>query len=275
MGNGNITGEIAQLYLAAGLSVLPADLKRKFPALKQWKEYQERLPYENEVGAWFANNHDALCIVTGRVSGNLELIDFDHGGELFGAWMSNVSNLAPGLTDRLLIETSQSGGWHVVYRCESEVGKNMKLAQGERNGNVITLIETRGNGGIFLCSPSTGYELMQGDFSNIPMLNQDERESLLQAARELNEAVKEEKKPDEITKDDGTFELRPGDDYNNRCDLKELLLKHGWTYIYSSKGNDYYRRPGKDSGSCSASLKDNVFYVFSSNAEECRMDYRR
>ena len=267
MGNGNITGEIAQLYLAAGLSVLPADLKRKFPALKQWKEYQERLPYENEVGAWFANNHDALCIVTGRVSGNLELIDFDHGGELFGAWMSNVSNLAPGLTDRLLIETSQSGGWHVVYRCESEVGKNMKLAQGERNGNVITLIETRGNGGIFLCSPSTGYELMQGDFSNIPMLNQDERESLLQAARELNEAVKEEKKPDEITKDDGTFELRPGDDYNNRCDLKELLLKHGWTYIYSSKGNDYYRRPGKDSGSCSASLKDNVFYVFSSNAQ--------
>jgi hypothetical protein len=37
-------------------------------------------------------------------------------------------------------------------------------------------------------------------------------------------------------------------------------------YLYSKGGNDYFRRPGKNSGGCSASLKDRTFFVFSSNA---------
>lgn len=73
----------ANIYQRAGLSVLPARLAEKRPALAGWKDYQSRLPTEAEVAAWFANRQDALCLVTGAVSGNLELIDFDNGGELF------------------------------------------------------------------------------------------------------------------------------------------------------------------------------------------------
>jgi len=57
---------------------------------------------------------------------------------------------------------------------------------------------------------------------------------------------------------------RPGDDFNDRGDVRDLLVRHGWTLARSGE-NEYWRRPGKDSGS-SATLKDRVFYVFSSNA---------
>src|ERR1051325_6382399 len=121
--------ETAILYQRAGLSVLPARLAEKRPALPGWKEYQSRLPTEAEVTAWFANAHDALCLVTGAISGNLELIDFDNGGELFDRWAQLVETEAPGLLARLVIERSQSGGRHVVYRCAAPVCGSIHLAQ--------------------------------------------------------------------------------------------------------------------------------------------------
>ena len=65
-------------YLRAGLSALPANRAQKRPCLPRWSEFQTRLPTEPEVGHWFANKCDAICIVCGEVSGNLEVIDFDN-----------------------------------------------------------------------------------------------------------------------------------------------------------------------------------------------------
>ena len=73
----------ALFYLKTGLSVLPAKRESKRPAIGGWKTYQDRLPSQMEVETWFANAHDALCLVCGKVSGNLEVIDFDNHGELF------------------------------------------------------------------------------------------------------------------------------------------------------------------------------------------------
>ena len=182
-----ISLETAQRYLHAKLSVLPAHRINKFPAIKSWKVYQQRLPTEAEVTAQFSNHHEAVCIIAGKVSGNLEIIDFDNGGELFERWSSIIEERVPNLMDRLVIENTPSGGWHVIYRCEGEVSGNMKLAQGQRNGKLTTLIETRGNGGLFLCAPTPGYELLQGDLAALPTLTEAERETLLQSAWELNE----------------------------------------------------------------------------------------
>ncbi|MBA2480451.1 MAG: AAA family ATPase [Planctomycetes bacterium] len=57
---------------------------------------------------------------------------------------------------------------------------------------------------------------------------------------------------------------RPGDDFNRRCDLADLLQRHGWSLDRDGE-NQHWRRPGKTSGT-SATLKERVFYVFSSNA---------
>ncbi|HMO94289.1 MAG TPA: bifunctional DNA primase/polymerase [Pirellulaceae bacterium] len=269
-------------YLSRGLSVLPALVDEKRPALAGWKQYQNRLPTEKQVGAWFADA-TGLCLLTGSISGNLEMIDFDHEGELFENWCSLVETDLPGLLGRLVIERSQSGGRHVIYRNEGAVSGNRKLAQrlmevessepvliaGKRyvprriDGKQIvtfTLIETRGEGGLFLCAPSPGYQIEQGSLTDIPTISESERSVLIEAACSLNESLpKVSQIPKTILSD-----RRPGDEYNESGDIRELLTRHGWEQIRGGE-NEHWRRPGKSVG-CSATLRDRVFYVFSSNA---------
>ena len=170
-------------YLAAGLSVLPARKKEKCPVFK-WKEYQEHVPTEHAVKTWFADDHDAICIVCGKVSGNLEVIDFDNHGELFPKWKEAIP---ADLFGKLVVERTPSGGYHVAYRCANEVSPNLKLAQGKRDGRIVTLIETCGTGGLVLCSPTDGYEFVQGTYEALPRLTKEEQEILLYAAWNLRE----------------------------------------------------------------------------------------
>jgi hypothetical protein len=66
--------------------------------------------------------------------------------------------------------------------------------------------------------------------------------------------------------------LRPGDDYNQNADIRPLLEQHGWTYLHTANdGNEHWCRPGKDEGT-SATLKERVFWVFSSNAPPFQAD---
>jgi hypothetical protein len=276
--------DAARAYQAARLAVLPALFPAKRPAISGWKEYQTRLPTSDEVAAWFANPHDACCIICGAVSGNSELTDFDCAGESFAAWSKLVTAEAPGLLDRLVVETSPSGGWHVVYRCVEPVCGNLKLAsrredlpgpepvvrfgktykpRKDRDGHwhiTLVLIETRGEGGLFLCAPSPGYQLVQGAFTALPVLTTAERDVLLRCAWALNAVLPEPLDPQPAT-DDGQ---RPGDDFNRRADLAALLTHHGWS-LSRDGPNQHWSRPGKTSGT-SATLKDGAFYVFTSNA---------
>ena len=174
----------ANAYLAAGLCVLPAIRAEKRPVVGQWKRYRIRLPTEAELSAWFDNGPDAVCIVCGAVSGNAEMIDFDAGGELFDAWARRIP---ADLLARLVVETTQRGGRHVFYRCKAPVCGNMKLAQRREGDKTVTLIETRGEGGLFLCAPTAGYAAIQGDLRTPPVLTEADRDALLTAAWELNE----------------------------------------------------------------------------------------
>lgn len=281
-------------YLRAGLCVLPARLKEKCPSVASWKHFQSTRPTEEQIANWFTSS-EALCIVAGAVSGNLEMIDFDQRAELFDAWCALVREHDAALLDRLLSESSQSGGRHVVYRCEAAIPANDKFAQRkvyvdgpeqapingrqykprkEPDGRwsvIITLIETRGEGGLFLCDPSPGYEISQGEFTNLPVLTAEERELLIDAARSLNEHIPQPDSRQTPTPNNGN---RPGDDFNHRGDVRDLLIKHGWKLVRGGE-NEHWRRPGKDRGCCSATLKNGVFYVFSSNAApfDCNKAY--
>ena len=259
-------------YLASGLSVLPADRTRKCPSVASWKEFQGRRPTEAEVDSWFRASDDAVCVVCGKVSGNLECIDFDNHGELFPKW---AEALPQELYDRLVIERTPSGGFHVSYRCEEPVSGNLKMAVGMRDGKRTTLIETRGEGGLILCAPSQGYVLCQNDYGHLPELAEKERETLLDAAWKLNEiAEEEEPQPQTETQQpighpiaSAAPATRPGDDFNARGDFRALLQRHGWKPLRTTQdGNEHWQRPGKKGDGTSATLKDGSFYVFSSNA---------
>lgn len=246
--------------LQAGLCVLPAIRAEKRPAVPRWKEFQHTLPGEEQLAAW-CSRADAICLVCGAVSGNLEMLDFDLGGEAFDAWWTKVEQASPGLLARLVLEQSPSGGWHAIYRCREPVCGNLKLAQriGD-DGRPVTLIETRGEGGLFLCAPTPGYELRQGELTELPVLSAEEREVLLMAAWELNQYLPE---PVHVPRGiNGT--MRPGDEFNRHGDVHDILRRHGWVLVRGGT-NEYWRRPGKSRG-WSATLKDRVFYCFSSNA---------
>ncbi|MBN1909792.1 MAG: DUF3987 domain-containing protein [Pirellulales bacterium] len=274
--------DVAIAYLRSGLCVLPAILAEKRPALSAWKQYQQRLPTERQMCQWFVDAQ-GMCLLTGTVSGNLELVDFDFEAELYPAWAELVEAEAPGLLDRLVVERSQSGGRHVAYRCETAIPGSLKLAQrvipapddqeiviagkryrprrvGDRHEVTVTLIETRGEGGLFLCHPTPGYALDCGRFENLPVLTEAHRKILVEAARSLNEATPA------VAMTVGPNEMsgRPGDEFNERGDIRVVLVRHGWQCV-GGGDNERWRRPGKDQG-WSATLRDRVFYVFSSNA---------
>ena len=278
----------AMAYLAAGLSCLPAAKAKKRPSIGGWKTWQSRLPTKVEVKAWFSNPHDAICVVSGNVSGNLECMDFDQHGELFAAWMDKVDTE---LLAKLVIEQTPSGGYHVFYRVDGGTGNgeqetgvidgNLKLARGIRDGKEKTLIETRGEGGLFLCAPTEGYTLQQGDFANLAVIPPDARKALLGAARSLDElrAANCPPAPDGAnvaqrgadfapTGGKEAWELPPGDDFNARGDIHGLLTDAGWQFGgIKPDGNEQWTRPGKDPrNGVSATYKDGSFYVFSSNA---------
>jgi hypothetical protein len=256
--------EIALQYIDAGLCTLPALKAEKRPAIgKRWKEYQYRLPSEAEWKCWFA---DALCIVCGKISGNLRVIDFDQQGKAFESFREQCS---PELFDRLVIERSQSGGYHVVFRTVSEVHADKKLA---RDANGKTLIETLGEGNLFLCTPTPGYELKQGDFSHIPILQVHEAEYLFELTRGFNEYQKPTPPPP-MPKRSAPIQMdgkRPGDALNEDGIgfIKEILQKHGWAYVgQQSEHDELWRRPGKNVGHSAIFHTDTpTFHVFSSDA---------
>ncbi|MCY3017550.1 MAG: bifunctional DNA primase/polymerase, partial [Planctomycetota bacterium] len=240
--------DCALAYLHAGLCVLPARVATKHPALPEWKSYRRALPTEAQVRMWFGNA-EALCLLTGRASGQLEVLDFDCAGDCVAAWSQLIQEYAPDLWAKLTVVRTPSGGCHVLYQSHSSVPGSTKLASrdtetpngdevtlyGKRykprwnNGRwivTLTLIETKGEGGLVLSAPSPGYTLERGSIENLPILTDAEREVLVSAARSLNEVPPA---PEPVRLSPAENQGRPGDDFNQRGDIREVLLKHGWT----------------------------------------------
>lgn len=254
----------AALYLDSGLAVLPARRQKKKPAVPTWNQFRSTLPTREEIDAWFVDaTPDALCIVCGAVSGNFEVLDFDQKAALFEAWSAIVRDEAPGLLERLVIERSQSGGIHVLYRSTEPVGGNTVLAAVADGAGRTTLIETRGEGGLILCAPTPGYELLHGQLHALPVLDRDEVETLRTAASALDRrapVIVDGPAP----RTPREREDRPGDRFNREGDIRPVLVASGWR-LWRPGDNESWTRPGKSEGG-SATFNGNCFFVHSSSA---------
>ena len=252
-------------YLELGLSVIPVRIETKSPAIQSWKPYQHKPMTPDQ--AWTAfNGAEAIAVITGSVSGNLIIIDFDnHFGDAtrtLAAFKRLVDTVG------MVEQSTPSGGYHLIYRTPNP-GKNMKLAQRVNAKNVAdTLIETRGEGGYALIDPSPGYTIRSGSFNTIRTLTDIEHAETLAAARSMNEYAR----PDRVFNHDvfGRDTERPGDVYNESSDAREevpvLLSRAGWT----TTDGRHYRRPGKDRGVSATWGKVTagsvpLFYCFSTN----------
>lgn len=262
--------------------------KRPFGA---WKVYQKKLPTPTEIAKWFTPDVQGVGVITGKVSGNLEAIDFDDH-LAFDTYCELASRAGLGaLWDRVLngyLDGSPRGS-HVLYRCET-IESNQKLAstydrdesgeiKRDAKGKALTkaLIETRGEGGFLVIPPSAGnthpsgrsYVQVHGGLHAVLTITPEERESLLELARTLDEIQRTphiEKAKKGERKLPGT---RPGDLFNANATWAEILTPHGWVAVHVDKGITYWRRPGKSSGiSASTNYADSdLFYCFSTSSE--------
>jgi hypothetical protein len=280
--------EIAVELSKSGLSVIPTQADKR-PAVSEWTSYQKDIPDQTKVKAWFSRQRN-IAAIAGKVSGGLEILDFDCQAEALPKWTQYVQEHCPGLVERLIMEASPNGA-HVCYRCpEATIPGNSKLArksievegpgehsyrgkkfQAQRlNGKwSITpeIIETRGEGGYCLIYPSKGYDLKQGDYLNIPIITAGERNVLIEAALYCNEWTP----PQEIDKGyqpSRGGNKKPGEDFDERGDLRGLLEKHGWSAKgHTNDGRELWLRPGKRKGNSATLSEGKIFYVFSSNGQ--------
>lgn len=250
------TTDIAHDLIRAGLSIIP--IKDKVPSVN-WKKYQTRRPEIGEL-----NYNGQIGLVCGPVSG-VEVVDIDSkncpGRDLLGDLDKTISEFCPGIIEKLVCQSTPSGGAHLIYKCEYIEG-NQPLAR-SKDGKV--LIETRGSGGYVAIAPTPGYCIKYGNLVSISTITRDERDDLLSACRALNELpeVVEAKKFTTTSTD-----LPPWEDYNQRGEVDDLLQLHGWRYLRKNGDNLHYCRPGKEGGtSATWSESKKLFYVFTSSSQ--------
>lgn len=287
--------DVVTRYLESGLSLFPAHPVLKNPRIETWKPYQKDQPSLAELASWFTDSFSSPAIVTGKVSGNVEMLDFDEKGRQFPLWKELVQEQSPGLVDKLPQQTTQNGGVHVIYRCaDVEIPGAKKLSMGaisvdgpgehlhdgkgykaiEYRGQWIispTLIETRGEGGYFLASPGKGYKVINGTLVSIPNVTREERQIMLDCAKILTEFVNESPVYQPSTHSSGVEGGRPGDIFNSRTTIQELINGDGWTFKGHARAlpdgtvPEIWTRPGKKKG-VSATVYDNKIHVFTTNA---------
>ena len=261
--SGGAGHDIAAEALAAhnaGLRVLPPSEDGAKKPLGEWKAAQTMRATTEDLQSWYGPRC-GLGIVCGTISGNLEALDFDCP-ETYRAFvdLARETHLRA-LVERVesgYLEETPAGGRHWLFRSDVVHG-NTKLARrlklphemARPEDKVKVLIETRGEGGYLIVAPSNGpvhpsgnpYNLVRGGFDTIPVIAQEERESLIELARTFDQMPKD-------TVSDHRYESpaggdRPGDDYNRRADWRGLLESHGWQRVFERGGVQHYRRPGK------------------------------
>ena len=262
--------DVAKDYYESGLNVLPASKSQKRPLCK-WREYTTDRPDFDRVFSE-STTFDALAVVCGQTSGGLEVIDFDQKGTLFQAFKDKVGDALDGC----VIESTQSGGFHVAYKTPAP-GRNVKLANTEAG----CAIETRGEGGICIISPTNGYDLRSGSWVNLPTISKCQREFLIESARSLDQIKSEEERVPTVSRLSSST-LSRGDDRESVADYlrksddwRRALLRAGWTFIREDAKNEYWSRPDQPvagkTGGC-YSKEEGYFHVFSSNAAPLEVD---
>jgi Bifunctional DNA primase/polymerase, N-terminal len=224
----------ALAYLAAGCSIVPIAPGCKAPSLMNprterrtlipWERYQHEPATPDEVRRWFAGSQPVgLGIVAGPVSGvtlpdgtqaGLEFLDIDDTAihDAFVARLAAQGVLS--LLQRLPCEETPRGGRHYGYLC-SEWGVSTVLAQRrlgaapKARGTTVTLIETRGQGGLCVVAPTPpgihpthhehGYTMVRGTWTAMPLITPKARQLLWACARMLDEVPRQVEPPSHST----------------------------------------------------------------------------
>ena len=275
MNSFNSITTMAEELILSGISVLPVTNK-KTPAIKTWAHLQDGIMSIDESEKVFQNAW-GVAVICGKVSGYLEAIDFDaHNKDIQKIYDQFINDAGINFileTNNVYIERSKRGGYHLIYRYETEnkPDGSMKLAFWDMGtAPAETMIETKGEGGYIIIAPTEGYTPIKGDMLSLSVLQEEQRDYLLDFARKFNQLAKAEI-PDEAKK--APFDVTdPISWYNwHKADAAKMLMKDlGWQYIGFSETEkvEQWRRPGKTDGISATWGKNyNALYVFTSSVD--------
>jgi hypothetical protein len=284
----------ALAFAEAGVSVVPASMDGSKATIGSWKKYQLASADHEQLVNWFNGEATGIGIVTGKVSGNLEMVELE-GRAVAEGCLDEIREIAinSGLQELWTIistgyvERTPSGGIHFLWRIADEpVPGNTKLARrpGE-NDTVLVYAETRGEGGFVVTAPSHGtvhpsgqpWQLLVGSPALIPMLSWEEREAIVSVFKSIDCMPERENIVNSLySKSESSVKDKPGDDFNKNGTWEEILI--GWKKVFTSNGVTYWRRPGKDQGISATTGRndaDNLFVFTSSTTFEQEKPYSK
>ncbi|MDQ5930406.1 MAG: Bifunctional primase/polymerase [Bacteroidota bacterium] len=253
-----------------GYSLIPLNYD-KSPKLRTWTNSQKEAIKDLSI---FKDNN--IGLVCGKVSGNILVIDvdckYDLTGKLYSDLKELIENSKEGLFDKFQIHATVKGGFHLIFKTESDPIGNKKLAsrlateeEKAKGDKVKVLIETRGEGGYICFPPMDGYSILKEGFETI---TDDELDILLSCCRSFNEIQEKEVEYNKKI-DNSIYVNSPFEDYNNRGDCVQELINNGWKFVFERGSNIHLKRPGSTDSRTSAnfSKEHNKFYVFSTSTE--------
>lgn len=259
-----LTWEHIDRYCNDGLSVILVNVAEGKKPAHRWKDAQSKQLSKDFLSRIISNSSSVLYpgIVTGQVSGNLEVIDIDvkNWPGIDAMFFAEIKEMYPSLFQTLRIHKTQSGGYHILYRCE-EIGRNQKLAT--KNDSKEAAIETRGEGGYIVAPNAPGYTVFKDQ--PIPVISTYDRDALITIASNFNQkraivatAHKAGAKKDNI------YTTSPFDDFNQSEEGASLLdnAKYNFVLCKETRQFKHYTRPGKDKGISVSYIKDRGLYNF-------------
>ncbi len=268
-----LTKEEAKLYLEH-FSIIPIN-QDKSPNVYTWTPYRTAKIGADKLEKKHTGQIALICGYEG-----LEVIDVDlkHIVNLDGTpneeaqreyWQRFLSLLETEIEDfkdKFAIYSTMNKGYHILYKYEVEDetkrAGNLELAKRiikvkDKDGNLKeiekALIETRGAGGYVFCYP--GNVEAKLTYFDIQTVSKEDRDKAINIARSLNEvkaAPVYKPKPRPKAPIDSSGDVKPGDAYNERHDVWEVIkddfkiveVKTNYTTILRTNG----RTTSKDSG---------------------------
>lgn len=281
--------KIASKYSKNGYSVIPVGTN-KIPTISGWRQYQERPMSQEEVKNYFKHASGmALLMGTEKALYCIDIdLKYDLSGDIYQRFLEEIPI---SLQRKLYIQQTQSGGYHLIFKCPYIKEGNLKLAcrfttadekhqsYMEAYNNPLTknkalkiadndssrvIFETRGYGGYILMNPTPGYTKVSGNkFNEISL---EDYKYLLDTARSFNEINKKPRADSRQNANSDIWEISPFTDYNQRGDGLFLLQQHGWTEVNRGRSEVRLKRPGKSSASSAIYSTDNkILSVFSTS----------
>ncbi len=164
------TGDLvdaAREWFTAGFCVIPSHEDGTKKPFGPWRKYQtERMPLVEVERLLNTGRWTGIGVITGAVSGGVEMLEIDSSAELFRERFAAVKTAAEttfaeagmkelfAKTVRGCTERSPGGGVHLLYRVtDHPIPGNEVVA---RTAEGKTLVETRGEGGFCIVAPTPG-----------------------------------------------------------------------------------------------------------------------